>query len=69
MLLSPKATEKFRHQYAEFLRELFEFGIPITYGSDSHKKYAPDYLEVEKYLVAAGFSEGDISEIDEAKLW
>lgn len=69
MLLSPKATEKFRHQYAEFLRELFEFGIPITYGSDSHKKYAPDYLEVEKYLVAAGFSDGDISEIAEAKLW
>ena len=69
MLLSPKATEKFRHQYAEFLRELFEFGIPITYGSDSHKKYAPDYLEVEKYLVAAGFSDGDISEIAETKLW
>ena len=69
MLLSPKATEKFRRQYAEFLRELFEYGIPITYGSDSHKSYSQNHLEVEKYLVAAGFSDGDISELDEAKLW
>ena len=69
MLLSPKATEKFRRQYAEFLRELFEFGVPITYGSDSHKSYGAQYLEVEKYLIAAGFRDGDISEIDETKLW
>ena len=69
VLLSPKATEKFRRQYAEFLRELFEFGIPITYGSDSHKSYLENHLQVEKYLLAAGFSDGDISEIDEAKLW
>ena len=69
MLLSPKATEKFRRQYAEFLRELFEYGVPITYGSDSHKSYSQNHLEVEKYLVAAGFSDGDISELDEAKLW
>ena len=24
--------------YAEFLREQFEMGIPVTYGSDSHKE-------------------------------
>jgi histidinol phosphatase-like PHP family hydrolase len=29
-------TEKYRYQYAEFLRELFEMGIPMTYGSDMH---------------------------------
>ena len=69
MFFSAHATEKFKHQYAEFLREWFECGISITYGSDSHKKYAPNHLEVEKYLIAAGFKDGDISEIAEEKLW
>lgn len=66
---SPKATEKFRHQYAEFLRELFEMGIPVTYGSDMHKDYdrGPDY--VEEYLKAAGFADGDIVELPEEALW
>jgi len=65
----PKTTEKFRHQYAEFLRELFEMGIPVTYGSDAHNDYSvrPDY--VEEYLSAAGFREGDIVEISESDLW
>ena len=62
-------TEKFRHQYAEFLRELFEMGIPVTYGSDAHNEYsgAPDY--VEKYLSAAGFADGDIVGLAEEALW
>lgn len=63
------ATEKFRHQYAEFLRELFEMGIRVTYGSDSHSGYGDAREPVEKYLREAGFAEGDISEISEKDLW
>ena len=66
---APKATEKFRHQYAEFLRELFEIGIPVTYGSDSHNEYRDVLLDVEKYLVSAGFKDGDISEVADEHLW
>lgn len=66
---SGKATEKFRRQYAEFLRELFEMGIPVTYGSDSHNGYADMRPAVEKYLLAVGFRDGDISELSEKCLW
>ena len=66
---SDKATEKFKAQYAEFLRELFEIGIPVTFGSDSHSNYSVNTDYVEKYLSAAGFVDGDISEIDEKDLW
>lgn len=64
-----RSTEKFRHQYAEFLRELFEMGIPVTYGSDSHNGYEDYRPFVEKYLAAAGFCDGDISELSEKDLW
>lgn len=64
-----KATEKFRYQYAEFLRELFEIGIPVTYGSDSHNIYIPRHTDAEKYLRAAGFIDGDIVEVSDAALW
>ncbi len=63
------ATEKFRHQYAEFLRSLFELGIPITYGSDSHFGYGDKRAKTEYYLAAAGFSDGDIVELSETSLW
>lgn len=66
---SEHATEKFRYQYAEFLRELFEMGIPVTYGSDAHNRYLDVHLEVEKYLAAAGFMDGDIVELAEEALW
>ena len=66
---SSLATEKFRHQYAEFLRELFEMGIPVTYGSDSHNGYADRRIEAEPYLASAGFADGDISELSEDVLW
>ena len=66
---TPLASEKFRHQYAEFLRDLFEMGIPVTYGSDSHNKYLANHLATEKYLMAAGFKDGDISELDASVLW
>ena len=66
---SPKSTEKFRTQYAEFLRELFEKGIPVTYGSDSHNTYIERHISTEKYLLAAGFKDGDISDLDESVFW
>jgi len=69
VIIAKLATEKFRHQYAEFLRELFECGIPIVYGSDAHTGYPDNREAVEKYLISAGFKAGDISEISEQKLW
>lgn len=66
---SPKTSEKFRYQYAEFLKELCEMGIPITYGSDAHKNYTDVHLQAEKYLIAAGFTDGDVVEIREEFFW
>ena len=69
-LCSPRTSEKFRKQYAEFLRELFEMGIPMTYGSDSHNRYYTDKLiEVEKLLQYAGFVKGDFSDIRDEDFW
>ena len=69
IMYSPKTSEKYRYQYAEFLRELFEKGIPITYGSDSHKEYKNCHPQIEEYLRAAGFRDGDFSEIADKDLW
>ena len=69
VLCSPKASERFRIQYAEFLRELFEMGIPVTYGSDNHVAYGDTHIEVEKILRTVGFSDGDFSEISEKDFW
>lgn len=63
------ATEKFRCQYAEFLREAFEKGISVTYGSDSHASYTDVRETVEKYLIPVGFKDGDICEIAKKDLW
>ena len=63
------ASEKYRHQYAQFLREWFEMGIPITYGSDCHNNYTDMRSDVWKYLSAAGFKEGDIVELPETAFW
>ena len=51
------------------MRELFEMGIPVTYGSDSHSVYAPDVKEMEHYLLSAGFRDGDISTLQDCDLW
>lgn len=64
-----KNTEKFRHQYAEFLRELFEMGVPVTYGSDSHHNYDDLRPQVESYLAPAGFVDGDFSDLSEKDFW
>ena len=69
-IASPVASEKFKKQYAEFLRELFEMGIPVTFGSDSHNSYQTEgVLEANELLKWAGFAEGDISELKEENLW
>ena len=63
----------FRHQYAEFLRFLFEKGIPITYGYDCHGDkngvYPDDRIHAWRYLEQAGFKDGDFSELSDDKLW
>ena len=69
MLNPASISEKFKYQYAEFLRELYEMGIPVTYGSDNHNSYKDPRANIEKYLYAAGFREGDFSEISEKDLW
>ena len=66
---SKMTSEKFRFQYADFLRELFEIGIPVTYGSDAHHNYPDLRATVEKYLSKAGFKDGDLTEIAEGDFW
>ena len=66
---SPKTSEKFRNQYAEFLRLLFETGIPITYGSDTHSIYANGHEVAAPYLEKAGFVDGEIGGIAEKDFW
>jgi len=65
-----KTSDRFRHQYAEFLRFLFESGVRITYGSDCHGEDYPDNrARAESYLAAAGFKDGDFCELTERDLW
>lgn len=49
-------------------RGYVNFGIPVTYGSDSHRTYL-DHGIVVGYLTAAGFKDGDIVGISEDDLW
>ena len=74
MLIRP--SERARHQYAEFLREAFESGLRITFGSDSHSVYNDNRmggprgdLAIEKYLLAAGFKDGDFYTLQDSDLW
>ena len=68
--------ERERYQYAEYLREMLESGIRITFGSDSHKAYNDNRkgtgrgdIEIEKYLLAAGFKPGDFYTLQQSDLW
>ena len=70
MLCASQATEKFRYQYAEFMRFMFESGVRVTYGSDKHGGYLSDYgAEMSVYLKAAGFKESDFSLLAKEDLW
>ncbi len=71
-----KFEEKARYQYAELLRSFFESGLRITFGSDSHKAYNDNRMgtgrgdiEIEKYLIAAGFKDGDFYTLADSDLW
>ncbi len=68
-MTNPVYAERFAPRYAEYLRYLFERGVPVTYGSDCHGKDDPaqpgypDHRHLAvRYLEAAGFREGDFSE-------
>lgn len=73
MFIARDTADPFRHQYAEFLRFLFEKGVPITYGSDCHGDESGGYPDHRadgwKYLSAAGFRDGDFSELPDEMLW
>lgn len=69
VLCAHGASDRFHRQYAEFLREMFEMGVPVTYGSDCHNRYLDKRDMVGELLAYAGFVDGDISEISENKLW
>lgn len=49
-------TEKFKRQYAEYIAELHEKGIPITIGTDLHSDYTGHHDEVRKYMEELGFN-------------
>ena len=73
MFTARDTGDYFRNQYAEFLRFLFEKGIPITYGSDCHGKpdgcYPDNRMKAWYYLEKVGFKDGDFSELADDKLW
>ena len=64
-----RASEGFCRGYAEFLRELFEMGVRVTYGSDCHNIYTDRRENTVKYLSLVGFSSGDICAIDKNDLY
>ena len=41
----------------------------MTYGSDAHDGYPDKRESIEPFLRAAGFSDGDITEVREEDLW
>lgn len=61
--LSEAYTDKFRHQYAEYFRGLFEKGVRITTGSDYHDNRTYDRIHElsEIYLRPLGFRAEDFS--------
>lgn len=69
MIVNNIATERFKRQYAEYMRFMFESGVRITYGSDAHNKYPDKRDELSPYLAAVGFKEGDFSELQPSDLW
>lgn len=58
-------SESFCYAYAEFIRGLYEQGVPVTIGSDEHGHgggYGNYQSDARKYLSAAGFKPGDFAE-------
>lgn len=62
MILGDRYPEGFYRKYAEYLRYMFEQGVPMTFGSDSHGPLYPDLREkVEAVLKQVGFQSGDFT--------
>lgn len=62
--VEPYYPEKFRYDYAEKLRYLFERGVPVTIGSDEHGEsgmYGNYQEQAARYLKPAGFKAEDFS--------
>ena len=71
---SKYTSEFYRNQYAEYMRWLFEKGIPVTFGSDCHGKnkntnYPDLRATYETYLSKAGFRDGDFTDLPDSALW
>lgn len=74
MFTASDTSEYFRNQYAEYIRWLFEKGIPITIGTDCHGSSAhndyPDRRKIyETYLAKVGFRDGDFTDLPDSALW
>lgn len=54
-------SDKFKCQYAEYIRMLFEKGVSITTGSDFHDSYDDVQELCAKYLAPVGFTAKDFS--------
>ncbi|MBE6930832.1 MAG: hypothetical protein E7463_11170 [Ruminococcaceae bacterium] len=61
VLRSGNYSDTFRHQYVEYMRMLYEKGVPVTTGTDSHDAYENHQTLYAKYLSPAGFRAGDFS--------
>lgn len=69
MIVCPYASDRFKQQYAEYIRFMFESGVRITYGSDAHGGYPDRRESLYPYLAKVGFKDGDFSELTPDDLW
>ena len=62
MIFGDSMPERFYRQYNEFLREMFERGVKLVFGSDTHNSPYKDHREnVRDSLGIVGFKEEDFS--------
>lgn len=62
MIFGDDFPESFYREYNEYLREMFEKGVKLVFGSDTHNPPYEDYREdIEKALGRAGFKKEDFS--------
>ncbi len=60
MVMSSAYTEKFNHQYLNYLAKLKERGVRLSIGSDWHgNPYGNDFAKAEKALATVGISDRD----------
>ena len=59
-VVHPILSERYRREYAEFLRFLYERGVKISYGTDEHSVYNDRREAVLQALAKVGFGENDL---------